>query len=312
MCNLSLQIVNSTSELDETLKWYMYYICQGKFGTFAFIISTALFLFLGTPIHCWSLQLLLRGNIKPNFVLPLNLAVVDLLFCIQSFADLITAYYISVASYNLSMFLFGLCWTVRPLLQIFISMEHYLAVIHPVIFLRYKGIQYRVALAAAAWLVGMANGMRLNFIAINFFPDHVFFLFFWTAVIIISFCCVSVLHALKRSGPGDRKNVEMREKNRCIKTDRGRAVDNQQKRKAFRIILHILMSVLICYLPLVVAYILLIAEISKEIYMCTIFPLSLCITAVSVIIVPLVRMYSEGHLKHILCLSKLREQIKDK
>ncbi len=46
--------------------------------------------------------------------------------------------------------------------------------------------------------------------------------------------------------------------------------------------------------------------------MCNIFPLSLCITAVTVIIAPLVRMYSEGHLKHILCLSKLREQIKDK
>ncbi len=212
----------------------------------------------------------------------------------------------------MSMFLFGLCWTVRPLLQICMCMEHYLAVIHPVKFLRYKGIQYRTALATAAWLIGMANSLRLNFIAINFFPDHMFFLFFWTAVIIISFCCVSVLRALKRSGPGDRKNIEMTEKNRCNKSDRGRSVENQQKRKAFRIISHILMSILICYLPQVVAYITLIAEISKEMYMCNIFPLSLCITAVTVIIAPLVRMYSEGHLKHILCLSKLREQIKDK
>ncbi len=86
-------------------------------------------------------------------------------------------------------------------------------------------------------------------------------------MIIISFCCVSVLRALKRSGPGDRKNIEMTEKNRCNKSDRGRSVENQQKRKAFRIISHILMSILICYLPQVVAYITLIAEISKEMYM---------------------------------------------
>ncbi len=106
-------MVNSTSKLDDPLKWYMYCICQGQFGTLAFIVSTALFLFVGTPIHCWSLWLLLHGNIKPSFVLPLNLVVVDLVFCIQSFADLITAYYNSVAIFKMSMFLFGLCWTVR-------------------------------------------------------------------------------------------------------------------------------------------------------------------------------------------------------
>ncbi len=206
--------------------------------------------------------------------------------------------------------LIGLCWTVRPLLQICMCMEHYLAVIHPVTFLRYKGIQYRFALAA--WLIGAASSVRLIFIRIEYFPDHVFLFIFCSGVIIISVCCASVLCALKRTGPGDRNNVEMTEKDTHTKSDRGRAVENQQKRKAFRIISHILASILVCYLPLVVAYFMRMANFSEQVFACDIFPAILSITRITVLISPLVRMYSEGHLKHKQCLSMLREKMKGK
>ncbi len=310
MCNSSFQGNNLTSTLDEMLKWYA--MCQGHFGTLVVITTTALFLFVGTPIHCWSLWVFLHGNIKPKLVFPLNITVLELLFRIHCIVDLITTKYLTVAYHQFCMFLIGLCWTVRPFLQIFMCMEHYLAVIHPIIFLRYKGIQYRIASAAAAWLIGVANSVRLIFIRIEYFPDHVFFLFFCSGVIIISFCCASVLCALKRPGPGDRNNIEMTEKDIHNKTDRGRAVENQQKRKAFRIISHILASILVCYLPLVVAYFMRISNISEQVFACDTFPAILSITRITVFISPLVRMYSEGHLKHKLCLSMLREKMKGK
>ncbi len=138
-------------------------------------------------------------------------------------ADFIDFKYSTTVSYNLSNFLIGLSWTFRPLIQMCMCIEQYLAVIHPVIFLRCKGFQYRIASAAAAWLVAVGNSSRLVSIKRNFFRDHVYFLFFCIAVITTSFCSVSVLCALVRPGPGDRINV------RNNKTDRGRAVENQQK-----------------------------------------------------------------------------------
>ncbi len=79
-----------------------------------------------------------------------------------------------------------------------------------------------------------------------------------------------------------------------------RTVENQQKRKAFRIISHILMSILICYIPNVVAYFMLIAEIISNLYTCIAFPLILSITMIFELILPLIRIYSEGHLKQAL------------
>ncbi len=80
--------------------------------------------------------------------------------CFLCIVNLIINSYFSLKAYKLSLFLIGLCWTFRPLLQIFMCVEHYLAVIHPVIFLRYKGIQYRIALVAVS--LANWNGHRLE------------------------------------------------------------------------------------------------------------------------------------------------------
>lgn len=306
MYNSSLQTDNSTSISDEAVN------CEGHFGSLSIVVTTALFFIVGTPIHCWCLWVFLHSNSKPNLVFPLNITILELLYCLLCIINLIITNYFSLTAYKLAFFLAGLCWTFRPLLQTCMCMEHYLAVIHPLIFLRYKGIQYRIASAGAAWLIAVGTGLRLIYIEVPFFPDHVMFSFFCMAVIIISFCCASILCALNRTGPGDRKHVETAEKDRRNKTDRGRAVENKQKKKAFRRIFHILVSILVCYLPLVTAYFMCIAKINKPLYTCDIFPSILSITMIVVLISALVRMYNDGHLKHSMCFSKLRELIKGK
>ncbi len=310
MCNSSFQINDTLSVFDESLIWVC--ICKGHFGSLVIFVTLVVFAIVGTPIHCWTLWVLIHGNIKPNSVFPLNINTVEMVFCIYSITYSFMINYPTVTGDRSVVFLFGLVWTVRPLLQIFMCVEHYLAVIHPVIFLRYKGIQYRIASAAAAWLIGAANSMRLIFIGIEYFPDRVFFLVFCIAVTIISFCCASVLYALKRPGPGKRTNVEITRKDKHNKSDRGRAVENQQKMKAFRIISHSLVSILICYFPQVVAYFMRIAKMSKHAYICNAFPLLLSFSLTAVLISSLVRMYNEGKIKEIMCFSKLRKQIKGK
>ncbi len=304
MCNSSFIINYSIVFIGEDISWFC--MCQGHFGPVVFVFTSALCFIVGTPIHCWSVWVFLRGNIKSNMVFPLNIIILELIFCIQCMADFIDFKYSTTVSYNLSNFLIGLSWTFRPLIQMCMCIEQYLAVIHPVIFLRCKGFQYRIASAAAAWLVALGNSSRLVSFKRNFFRDHVYFLFFCIAVITTSFCSVSVLCALVRPGPGDRNNV------RNNKTDRGRAVENQQKRKAFRIISHILVSILVCYFPLVVTYFMCIADIvSTQFFLCEVVPPFLSITVITVFISPLFRMHSEGHLKHIMCFSKLKGYLPD-
>jgi len=297
MCTSSITINNTNSIFDESVDWFC--MCEGHFGPYATFITSILCFTVGSPIHCWSLWVYLRGNIKPNLVFPLNFTVLELFFCIQCIIDIIVISYPSLHGAHLANFLIGVSWTVRPLLQICMCVEKYLAVIHPIIFLRYKGIQYRITLAAAVWLISFGNGLRGVLSGTNYFKDHAFFLIFCIAVIITSFCCASVLWALKRPGPGNRNDVEM------TKSDakRGKTPENQQKKKAFSIISHILVSILICYLPLVVIYFINIAKISKYLYLCEIVPLTLSISVTAVFFSPLVRMYSEGNLKLIMCFS---------
>ncbi|KAK3572627.1 hypothetical protein QTP86_001127 [Hemibagrus guttatus] len=92
----------------------------------------------------------------------------------------------------------------RPLIQTCICIEQYLAVIHPVTFLRYKAIKYRIAAAVAVWF--MSVGYALYYINTVAFPDPVINCLYIFALVVISFCCVSVLHALKHPGPGDTRN----------------------------------------------------------------------------------------------------------
>jgi len=290
MCNSSF-VANDSTVFSQDVSWFC--MCQGHFGPVV-IVSLAMLCFtVGTPVHCWSLWVFLHGTFKPNMVFPLNITILELLFCIQCFTDFIDFMYSSRVSYILCTFLIGLSWTFRPLIQIFTCIEQYLAVIYPLTFLRYKGIHYRIALVAAAWIIAVGNSLRLVSNRITYFQDHVYFLFFCIAVMITSFCCKSVLRALESPGPGKQKN-----------TDRGRAVENQQKRKALRIISHILVSILVCYLPHVVAYFMCMAKTSTHTFLCKIVPSVLSISSITLLISPLVRMYNDGQLKHIVCFSK--------
>ncbi len=283
MYNSSFIINNSLSFISGDVSWFC--MCQEHLGLAVFIFTSVLCFIVGTPMHCWSLWVFIHWNFKPNMVFPLNITILELIFCIQCIGDFIDFKYSTTVSYNLSTFLIGLSWTFRPLIQMCMCIEQYLAVIHPVTFMRFKAIQYRTALATAAWLIAVGNSSRLVSVRIDFFRDHVYFFVFCIAVIMTYFCSVSALCALERPGPGDRNNFEMTEKDRHSKTDRGRANENQQKRKAFRIISHILASILVCYLPLVVAYFMCIADIvSKRIFVCEVVPPILSITIITVLI----------------------------
>ncbi len=88
-----------------------------------------------------------------------------------------------------------------------LCVERYLAVVHPVTFLKYKPLRYRVICFTAVWIITLGSCLfcflSKNCTYLWFMSIHLLIVFF-----IQMFCCLAVLRALKQSGPGERKERE--------------------------------------------------------------------------------------------------------
>ncbi len=114
--------------------------------------------------------------------------------------------------------------------------ERYLAVVHPVTFLKYKPLRYRVICCTVVWIIGLGSCLSCTFTIVlcNFYIyvccySLQYFLFLFIQL----FCLVAVLRALKQSGPGERGSQ--------------REEENHIKRRSFYLILIITVSMAIIY-----------------------------------------------------------------
>ncbi len=126
----------------------------------------------------------------------------------------------------LTQFLLGLAVTGSPLFQCLICVERYLAVVHPVIFLKYKPLRYRVICCTVVWIITLGSSIicMLTFLKFIFYMCMWFLLLQFLLFLSIKlFCCLAVLRALKQSGPGER--------------GRQREEENHVKTRAFHLIL---------------------------------------------------------------------------
>lgn len=158
-------------------------------------------------------------------------------------------------------FFFGLFWICRLLIQVCICIEQYLAVLHPVTFLKYKSTQYRIVSVVTAWLLSFGYGL-LMVCGVILFPDFIFLSSCIFGLTVITFCFVSILYELKHSGPGGREAAK----------ERGRDVGNQQKRTAFKIISMVLLNILLSYIPLASIGIFCLINTRVELLYCEIIP----------------------------------------
>ncbi len=140
----------------------------------------------------------------------------------------------------LQWFLQGLGITGRPLFQVLICVECYLAVVHPVTFLKYKPLRYRVICCTVVWIIALGSFLgimsilrSLNLKAYTWFFSLQFLLFLSVQL----FCLVAVLRALKQSGPGER--------------GRKREEENHIKRRAFHLILITAVTFIAMFAPFI-------------------------------------------------------------
>lgn len=248
-------------------------------------IAAFLCFLLGTPAHSWNLWLILHVKIKPTQVFPLILTAVELFFCIESFANILNIFFfMNITCASVILFFFAMSWTCRLLIQMCICIEQYLAVLYPVAFLRYKSIHYRMAPVAAIFIITAAYSV---FLSIGFigFPDVVFVFTSFTVMLVILYCYVSVLHALRHTGLRGQDVTGYRD------------VRNQQKRNASNTISAGLFIILLSYLPLIAIGIFKLMNMETVLLQCDVVPVLLSINKYSVVVPPLWKLY-KGHFKN--------------
>ncbi len=113
--------------------------------------------------------------------------------------------------------------------------------VHPVTFLKYKFLRYRVICCTAAWIIILGSCLCSMFTVLPHNIVHLWFLSvqFLIFFFIQLFCLVAVLRALKKSGPGER--------------GRERGEENHMKRRAFYLILITTVTMVITYVPYCIA-----------------------------------------------------------
>ncbi|XP_067231463.1 chemokine XC receptor 1-like [Chanodichthys erythropterus] len=213
---------NSTTQsigLVEILEFCVYIIC---------------FLF-GVPTHSYVIWLIITGagrGVASEFFI-LNLSVSEIGYCVNCLTFVLSVWFSFIVEFKL--FLVGIITTGRPLFQCLMCVERYLAVVHPVIFLKYKPLRYRVICSAVAWIIILGSCLCNLYTIVPHYNVHMWFLsvqfllFFFIQLL----CLVAVLRALKQSGPGER----------------GREEENHMKRRAFYLILITIVTMVITYVP---------------------------------------------------------------
>jgi len=248
------------------------------------IILLCFNLFSGVPTYSYVMWLIIRGrNGVASEFFNFNLNVCEILFSLSSMAFLLSEKSpIFVTIQRLSL---GLAITVRPLFQCLICVERYLAVVHPVTFLKYKLFRYKCVCSVVVWLLGVGSCLSSMFI----FLSNKLYAFTWFVLLqfllflsIQLFCCLAVLRALKQSGPGER--------------GREGEEENHMKRRAFYLILITTVTMIFIYAPFIISSILCIL-IQQDFLI--VLPISFAFFILGGFVQPILYLHRSGKLSHL-------------
>lgn len=245
---------------------------------------------LGLPANVCVMCLIVAGpGNKAAEILSLNQAICEVAICMANVISLI-AINITISNVTiLTYFLFAVKFTLgfifsgRPLFMSCICLERYLAVVHPVTFLKYKLLRYRLVQTIISWLTVMVCCTVLIWVPYSSIY-YVSFVMAFTCFLVQLFCCVETLCALVRPGPGKEK----RESNAI----------NGAKLKAFKIIMITIVASTLHY-PLFVFSLILHGHLSLEV-ISKLFCSATYIAMITGFIPPILYIYNSGKLQHCI------------
>lgn len=169
-------------------------------------------------------------------------------------------------------------FTSRSEFQSLICIDRYLAVVHPVLYLRFKATWYRMGFSCVVWIKNIGfTVIQMHLCEKHFVAITLHILSFGWHFIINSFCCLTVLRALKLSSPGEGEKVE----------------SNIIKKRAFNIVLLFQVTTFLSNLPMI--FMLLLHSKMDDRLVCVWHPVAYCM------------MMWSGAIYSIVYLRKARE-----
>lgn len=202
---------------------------------------------LSTPLHAYIIWLIITGtgNGLASEFFSLQLATSETVFNLGSIMIPLKSVDQSLKrplSYFLTFLLIS-----RPLFETCICMERYLAVLHPVLFLKFRPLRYRLVISAVGWLIAINCSLFNVFIS----ESPIVFILNTPLLLVMLFCCLAIIKALKQPGPGEVVRQEVKA--------------NQAKMKAFKAILTILLSLQVDYIIIIAVGVMLMSGVSPEV-----------------------------------------------
>ncbi len=182
------------------------------------------------------------------------------------------------------IFTAGFYITGRSLFQCLMCVERYLAVVHPVTFLKNK-----LFCSAVSWFTALSSCFLVCLLYWNIMFMCYFLLQLLLFLSVNLFCSVSVLWALKKPGPGER--------------GKERKEDNHMKRRAFYLILITTVTMFTIFVPVIIAGFLYILS-PQKVSIFTSFSLPCFITPVF-FLQPVLYLKRVGQLSYLCCWSFL-------
>lgn len=258
MCNtvsisikLSLPQVMSVSSSSNSSTDNFYSKCQQSiasnviFTVYTFISSLLLPLYilvLYMGVQRWRCQRSVPAGTSPTDVFTYHIVIVEICGVLGSVFYILSIYIDSVILLMLGVFVFCITLPGQNLFHCLACVEHYLAVVHPITYLQLREAgraRIRSISIGCVWClcfgwVGVTEASLPDFPIIPFFCLLAF------SVIVVLFCCLSVLNVLTHPGPGEVGGHKER-------------VD-QSKQRAFHIITVILGVLLLKFVTLAVCF----------------------------------------------------------
>ncbi|XP_017569585.1 uracil nucleotide/cysteinyl leukotriene receptor [Pygocentrus nattereri] len=229
--NNSLLLIHpshNTSLVDKT----MYEMCQHMPEViFSYLGLQFVNMFLGIPANLMVLWLFHKnkGDSSTSDIFIVHLAVLDTFFCLIPPMELANLVYLTTSNTWYALRFFYGIKDSSPLFLSCICLDRYMAVRHPITFTRLKDRPHRPVCAGVMWLIILAYAVLKCMGTIPNF-DKVFTVMILAAFTFMVFCNISILWALKQSGPG---RDEM----------------HPVKKKAFKMVLIILAIIVFNYFP---------------------------------------------------------------
>lgn len=230
--------------------------CQPSMWTWALVTMQLIDIILSLPSLPWALWILIRNSTLKTELLIFNILFTDIISILLTLFSIpiLLSSSSSIIDFKVVYFFYNIYLSSYPQFQFGLCFERYMAVVHPVTYLKYRVMRYKLIWLVLVWAMAVVICV-INFI---FFNPYLLLLILMLIVCMETFFSFSILKVLKCSSPGDRRRTQ----------------ENNLKKRAFIIVVLLQIKLLFNYLP----YILICTfrnAFSDYIFNCYIFNISI-------------------------------------